>query len=75
MQINKIEDIIIPTLPIGAPGWDIEILPIILGYAEYAGDELASPASQLDIENAEKSSAQPCRKTFGFSIRDSGTRA
>lgn len=54
MEINKIEDILVPTKPIGANGWDQEILPVILGYADYVGDNLVSPASQAEIENAEK---------------------
>lgn len=43
----------VPAIPVRAHGWDDEILPIILGYADYAGDEFASPVSQVDNENSE----------------------
>jgi len=48
------DTIVIPDLPIGAPGWDAEISPIIQGYAKYMAKRMPSPASTTDMENCEK---------------------
>jgi hypothetical protein len=55
MKINKLEDIIIPATPIGTNnGWDAEVIPIIQGYADYMGEELAPATSLAEIQACEQ---------------------
>jgi len=54
MEIDKLEDIIIPANPIAAgTGWEDEIFPIIESYAAFWGNEMEAPTPIADIENCE----------------------
>ncbi|MFV0605032.1 MAG: SMI1/KNR4 family protein [Niabella sp.] len=56
MEINKIEDVIVPTKPfVVGTGWEEEILPIIKSYSlDFWGDDMVDATPLADIEKCEK---------------------
>jgi hypothetical protein len=55
MEVNKIEDVIVPQRVIGVDaGWEQEIAPIIAGYADHIMEDPAAPVSADAIRACEQ---------------------
>jgi hypothetical protein len=55
MEVNKIDDIIVPQRVVGVnTGWEQEIAPIIAGYADHIMEDPTEPASAAEISACEQ---------------------